>query len=62
MTNDDSELPGERSPYPSKLKLRYGGSAADYAEVREETARGLGDIERADEWERVEEQLRSDDA
>lgn len=62
MTSDNSRLPGERPPNPSKLKLRYGDSAAEYADVREATARGLGGRARAEEWERVEEQLRSDDA
>lgn len=62
MSNDASQLAGERPPNPSKLKLRYGDNAAEYADVREETARGLGDAERAKKWQRVEEQLRSGDA
>lgn len=56
-TGESAETGKQRS----KLKLRYGELADEYAETREETARALGDDGRADQWERIKESLRPND-
>ncbi len=61
MTRIGSKPSGKRIPDASQLEQRYGEHAAEYAEVREETARELGESDRADAWDQVERQLSSDD-
>ena len=61
MTRAGHKPSRERTADASVLEQRYGEYAAEYAEVREETARDLGDLERAEQWDRIERELRSGD-
>jgi hypothetical protein len=53
--------PSDTGEQRSKLKLRYGDLAEEYAETREEIARELGEDDRADQWEDIKKALGSND-
>ena len=57
MTADIPELPDA-----AEVEQRYGRDAADYVEVRKQTAKDLGDCDLAEHWQQVRDELRSADA